>query len=102
MRRRDFITLLGGTAAWPIAAGAQQQAVPVIGCLTDGTEADTSRFSAGFHRGLGEQGYVEGRNVEILYRYAETRYDRLPALAEELVRRRVAVIVTFGTSAPAV
>jgi putative ABC transport system substrate-binding protein len=101
MRRRDFITLLGGAAAWPLAARAQQSAVPVIGCLTDGTETDTERFGAAFHRGLGEQGYVEGRNIEILYRYAEARYDRLPDLAGELVRRRVAVIAAFGTDAPA-
>ena len=72
-KRRDFITLLGGAATWPIAARAQQPAVPVIGCLSDGTETDISRPGAAFHRGLGEQGYIEGRNVEILYRYAETR-----------------------------
>ena len=102
MRRRDFITLLGGAAAaWPLAARAQQ-GVPVVGCLSDGSETDPERFDVAFFDGLREQGYVEGRNVEILYRYAEARYDRLPGLAEELVRRRVAVIAAFGTSRPAV
>src|SRR5262245_10080666 len=91
IRRREFMTLLGGTAAWPLAARAQHQAMPVIGFLAP--EAVAGRLRA-FHQGLKETGYDEGRNVTIEYRWAENQLDRLSQLAAELVQRRVAVITT--------
>jgi putative tryptophan/tyrosine transport system substrate-binding protein len=100
MRRREFIAAIGGAAAWPLTARAQQRALPVIGYLSGaGTLGGTN--GAGFIQGLNEQGYVEGRNVEILFRSARNRYERLPALAEDLVRRRVAVIFADGNPAAA-
>ena len=97
MRRREFIAALGGAAAWPFAAHAQH-AVPVIGYLNGASAAEFPHLLAGFRRGLTEIGYVEGRNVTIEYRYADGRYDRLPALAADLVNREVSVIVaTAGT-----
>src|SRR5215468_8288185 len=98
MRRREFITLLGsGVAGWPLAALAQQPAIPVIGYLNLGSpESDSSRLT-GLRQGLNQSGYVEGRNLVIEYRWAGNQADRLPDLAADLVRLRVAVIVSPGS-----
>ena len=101
MKRREFITLLGGAAAsWPVVARAQQVRAPVVGFLNPGSSSESGDRTAAFRTGLNDNGYVDGQNITIEYRWAEGHYDRLPALAAELVRRSVAVIVTAGGNPP--
>src|SRR4051794_37507481 len=98
MRRRDFVTLLGGAAAvWPFAAQAQQPSVPVIGFLSSVSPDGYTERLRGFRQGLKDTGYSEGENVAIEYLWAEGELERLPALAADLVRRRVAVIAALGS-----
>ena len=102
LKRREFITLLGGATSWPIAVRAQQPVMPLLGFLHAASREGYARFVTAFHQGLKEVGYAEGENVAIEYRWAENRLDRLPGLAADLVGRRVAVIVATGGTAPAI
>jgi putative tryptophan/tyrosine transport system substrate-binding protein len=96
MRRREFIMLLGGAAAWPVVARAQQPAMPVVGFVNGATADNAPRNGGAFRKGLSETGYVDGQNVSVEYHWMAGQYERLPALMAELVRRRVAVIATPG------
>jgi putative tryptophan/tyrosine transport system substrate-binding protein len=100
MRRREFIAALGGAAAWPIAARAQLE-TPTVGCLINGSPRDTEFLIAPFHNGLRDLGYIEGQNVAIEYRWAEGHYERLSALAAELIDLRVAVIAALNGASSA-
>jgi putative ABC transport system substrate-binding protein len=99
MRRREFLSLLGGATAWPLAAGAQQPAMPVVGLLSGSSPGAIKHHLGAFDRGLADNGFINGRDVAIDYHWADGRFDRLPAMAAELVRRQVALIVTLGPPA---
>jgi putative ABC transport system substrate-binding protein len=99
MRRREFIGLFGGAAAWPLAARAQQPTMPIVGFVTGRSPEESARLGAAFRKGLNETGYVEGQNVMVEYHWLEGQYDRLPSLTADLVGRRVAVIATLVNAA---
>src|ERR1700748_2228739 len=99
MRRREFISLIGGAAAWPLAARAQQSSVPVIGFLNGQSPAESADNLAAFRQGLNDRGYVDHRNVGIEYRWAQGQYGRLPAFAAELVRLQVVIAASGGDAA---
>src|SRR5437899_1087911 len=94
MRRREFLTVLGAAAAWPLAARAQHPALPVVGYVNGGAADAAAIYTAAFRKGLGQSGYVDGQNVTVEYYWLEGQFDRVSALVADLVRRRVAVIVT--------
>jgi len=97
MRRREFITSLGGAAAaWPLSSRGQQIALPIVGFVRDGSAEASRNYVAAFRRGLSETGYFEGQNLTVEYHWVQGEYDRLPRLMDDLVRRQVAVIVTPG------
>ena len=98
MKRRSFITLLGGASAWPLAAKAQQTRVPVIGALHAASRAGTMLLMAAYFEGLKSEGFVEGRNVTVEYRWADGVFERLPGMLAELVRLQPDVITAFGTA----
>src|ERR1700678_3569290 len=102
MRRREIITLLGGAVAWPLAARAQQPALPVIGFMSSRSPEDSAHLVAAFRQGLAENGFVEGQTVAIEFRWAHGDYDRLPTLAAEWVSRKVAVLVGVGGDVSAI
>ena len=103
MRRRDFIRgFIGATTAWPLAARGQRPAIPVVGVVSGRSRLAEERSAVAFHKGLGETGYVDGQNVTVEYHFVEGRYDRLPALMADLVRRKVAVIATTGNNPTAI
>ena len=102
MKRREFITLLGGAAAWPFAARAQQPTMPVVGFLRTTMAAGSAHLVGAFQQGLNEAGFVEGQNVAVEYHWADDQDNRIPGMAAELVRRQVGVIVANGLAVPAV
>ena len=101
MKRRAFITLIGGAAAWPLAARGQEPGLPVVALINGRSPEDAARNAAAFRKGLAENGYVEGQNVMLEYHWMEGQYQRLPSIMADLVRRRVAVIATPGFTAGA-